>query len=104
MSDHHDRDDVRFDEQGNTRPAGSNYIVNDPSDDGLGRTASRRGSSQISMFPSCRNSLRGSNGQALKVPQPSKDGEKQLQTQNYLLWVIVMSSPVPCFCADPRNP
>jgi 3',5'-cyclic-AMP phosphodiesterase len=37
MSDHHDRDDARFDEQGNTRPGGSNYIVNDGSDDGLDR-------------------------------------------------------------------
>ena len=37
MTDHHDRDDARFDEQGNTRPTGSNYIVNDKSDDGLDR-------------------------------------------------------------------
>lgn len=34
---HHDRDDHRFDEQGNTRPAGSNYIVNDASEDGIDR-------------------------------------------------------------------
>ncbi len=37
MSHHHDRDDARFDEQGNTRPTGSNYIVNDTSNDGLDR-------------------------------------------------------------------
>src|SRR2546429_8034094 len=37
MSHHYDRDDARFDEHGNTRPSGSNYIVNDKSDDGLDR-------------------------------------------------------------------
>jgi plastocyanin len=37
MSHHRDRDDDRFDEQGNTRPAGSNYIHTDASDDGLDR-------------------------------------------------------------------
>jgi plastocyanin len=34
---HHDRDDDRFDEQGNTRPTGSNYISADLSDDGIDR-------------------------------------------------------------------
>jgi len=34
---HHDRDHQRFDEQGNTRPAGDNYIVSDASDDGIDR-------------------------------------------------------------------
>ncbi|HEV7991056.1 MAG TPA: plastocyanin/azurin family copper-binding protein [Gemmatimonadaceae bacterium] len=37
MSHHRDRDDDNFDEQGNTRPAGSNYIGTDTSDDGLDR-------------------------------------------------------------------
>jgi Icc protein len=37
MSDHHDHDHSRFDEQGNTRPSGSNYISDDPSDDGIDR-------------------------------------------------------------------
>jgi plastocyanin len=37
MTHHHDRDDSRFDEQGNTRPTGSNYITTDQSDDGLDR-------------------------------------------------------------------
>jgi len=37
MHDHRDRDDHRFDEQGNTRPAGSNYITNDASEDGIDR-------------------------------------------------------------------
>src|SRR5262245_40762658 len=37
MSDHTDRHDERFDEQGNTRPAGSNYITADQSDDGIDR-------------------------------------------------------------------
>jgi 3',5'-cyclic-AMP phosphodiesterase len=37
MSHHNDRDDARFDEQGNTRPAGSNYIANDLSGDGVDR-------------------------------------------------------------------
>ena len=37
MASHHDRDDVRFDEEGNTRPTGSNYIVNDTSEDGIDR-------------------------------------------------------------------
>ena len=37
MTDHRDRDDDRFDEQGNTRPAGSNYIDTLASDDGLDR-------------------------------------------------------------------
>ena len=38
MSDHHhDRDDTRFDEVGNTRPAGSNFITDDQSDDGIDR-------------------------------------------------------------------
>src|SRR5947199_5944137 len=37
MSHHHDRDDARFDEHGNTRPTGSNHIVNDKSDDGVDR-------------------------------------------------------------------
>ena len=37
MSDHRDRDDERFDEQGNTRPLGTNYIDTDASDDGLDR-------------------------------------------------------------------
>jgi Icc protein len=37
MSHHRDRDDDRFDEQGNTRPAGSNYITTDPSNDGVDR-------------------------------------------------------------------
>src|SRR3954447_3864563 len=37
MTDHHDRDDARFDEQGNTRPTGSNYIADDHSDDGIDR-------------------------------------------------------------------
>jgi len=37
MSQHRDRDNDRFDEQGNTRPAGSNYIAADHSDDGIDR-------------------------------------------------------------------
>jgi Icc protein len=37
MATHHDRDDNRFDEEGNTRPTGSNYIVKDTSDDGIDR-------------------------------------------------------------------
>jgi 3',5'-cyclic-AMP phosphodiesterase len=37
MTPHNDRDDDRFDEQGNTRPGGSNYITNDQSDDGIDR-------------------------------------------------------------------
>jgi plastocyanin len=37
MSSHRDRDNDRFDEQTNTRPAGSNYITTDQSDDGLDR-------------------------------------------------------------------
>jgi 3',5'-cyclic-AMP phosphodiesterase len=37
MSHHHDRDDARFDEHGNTRPTGSNYIATDASDDGIDR-------------------------------------------------------------------
>jgi Icc protein len=34
---HHDRDDNRFDEQGNTRPTGANYITTDQSSDGVDR-------------------------------------------------------------------
>jgi 3',5'-cyclic-AMP phosphodiesterase len=37
MSNHTDRDVDRFDEQGNTRPTGSNYIAVDQSDDGIDR-------------------------------------------------------------------
>src|SRR3954449_6818921 len=37
MTDHHDRDHARFDEQGNTRPTGSNYISDDHSEDGIDR-------------------------------------------------------------------
>src|SRR2546430_13330780 len=37
MASHHDRDDVRFDEEGNTRPTGSTYIANDTSKDGIDR-------------------------------------------------------------------
>jgi 3',5'-cyclic-AMP phosphodiesterase len=37
MGHHHDRDDAKFDDQGNTRPAGSNFIANDQSDDGIDR-------------------------------------------------------------------
>jgi len=37
MSHHHDRDDTRFDEQGNTRPNGSNYITDAPSEDDIDR-------------------------------------------------------------------
>jgi len=37
MTKHHDRDDRRFDDEGNTRPTGSNYISVDNSDDGLDR-------------------------------------------------------------------
>ena len=37
MSQHTDRDNDRFDEQGNTRPTGSNYITADESDDGVDR-------------------------------------------------------------------
>ncbi len=37
MSKHQDRDDERFDAQGNTRPTGSNYIADDQSDDGIDR-------------------------------------------------------------------
>jgi Icc protein len=37
MSDHHDHDHARFDEQGNTRPTGANYIADDHSDDGIDR-------------------------------------------------------------------
>ena len=37
MTRHHDRDHARFDEQGNTRPSGSNHITNDDSDDGIDR-------------------------------------------------------------------
>ncbi len=37
MTDHRDRDHDRFDEQGNTRPAGSNYITSGESDDGMDR-------------------------------------------------------------------
>jgi p-hydroxybenzoate 3-monooxygenase len=41
MSQHRDRDNDRFDEQGNTRPAGSNYIVADHSDDGIDHYSER---------------------------------------------------------------
>jgi plastocyanin len=37
MSQHRDRDDDRFDEHGNTRPTGSNYITTDQSEDGVDR-------------------------------------------------------------------
>lgn len=37
MTRHNDHDDDRFDELGNTRPAGSNYITTDQSDDGIDR-------------------------------------------------------------------
>src|SRR5438105_1589045 len=37
MASYHDRDDVRFDEAGNTRPTGSNYIADDKSEDGVDR-------------------------------------------------------------------
>ena len=37
MGKHADRDHDRFDEQGNTRPTGSNYIAHDQSDDGIDR-------------------------------------------------------------------
>jgi len=37
MTKHSDRDNRRFDEEGNTRPAGSNYISVDHGDDGLDR-------------------------------------------------------------------
>ncbi|MEP6494100.1 MAG: cupredoxin domain-containing protein [bacterium] len=37
MSHHDDRDDARFDEQGNTRPKGSNFITADLSEDGVDR-------------------------------------------------------------------
>jgi plastocyanin len=37
MTTHNDRDDQRFDAEGNTRPKGSNYITNDRSDDGIDR-------------------------------------------------------------------
>ena len=37
MDKHADRDHDRFDEQGNTRPTGSNYITTDQSDDGVDR-------------------------------------------------------------------
>jgi Icc protein len=37
MSHHNDRDETRFDEQGNTRPNGSNYIAEALSEDGLDR-------------------------------------------------------------------
>jgi len=29
---------------------------------------------------------------------------EELQTQNYLLWVMVAGSPVAGFCAETRNP
>jgi plastocyanin len=37
MTDHNDRDSRRFDEEGNTRPTGSNYIASADSDDGIDR-------------------------------------------------------------------
>jgi 3',5'-cyclic-AMP phosphodiesterase len=37
MTKHHDRDDARFDDAGNTRPAGDNYIKESIDDDGLDR-------------------------------------------------------------------
>ena len=37
MTRHTDRDSHRFDQQGNTRPTGSNYIHDDQSDDGIDR-------------------------------------------------------------------
>jgi Icc protein len=37
MTHHQDRDAERFDEQGNTRPAGGNHITDDPSGDGIDR-------------------------------------------------------------------
>jgi 3',5'-cyclic-AMP phosphodiesterase len=37
MTKHHDRDDARFDDAGNTRPAGDNYIEESIDDDGLDR-------------------------------------------------------------------
>jgi Icc protein len=37
MTHHQDRDAERFDEQGNTRPAGGNYIADDTSGDGIDR-------------------------------------------------------------------
>ncbi|MDB4913874.1 MAG: metallophosphoesterase [Gemmatimonadetes bacterium] len=37
MGHHHDHDDDKFDEQGNTRPTGTNYIATDQSEDGVDR-------------------------------------------------------------------
>jgi Icc protein len=37
MGDHHDRDAEKFDEEGNTRPSGGNYIATDESADGVDR-------------------------------------------------------------------
>ena len=37
MTRHNDRDHSRFDEQGNTRPTGGNFIDTDQSDDGIDR-------------------------------------------------------------------
>jgi plastocyanin len=37
MTQHEDRDNGRFDEQGNTRPTGTNYITTDQTDDGIDR-------------------------------------------------------------------
>ncbi len=37
MSSHRDRDAAEFDAHGNTRPAGTNYITNDQSEDGIDR-------------------------------------------------------------------
>jgi plastocyanin len=37
MKKHQDLDNRRFDDEGNTRPTGSNYITVDRSDDGLDR-------------------------------------------------------------------
>ena len=37
MTHHEDRNDARFDEQGNTRPTGDNHIAEDTNDDGVDR-------------------------------------------------------------------
>ena len=37
MTSHRDRDAAEFDAHANTRPTGSNFITNDPSDDGIDR-------------------------------------------------------------------
>ena len=99
MTKHHDRDDRRFDDEGNTRPTGSNYISVDNSDDGLDRRGFLRCMTSRAAVVACAMSLASVSMQG---PYRVMDVTLTDTTTHEIVWVVGYEAAI--VDADSREP